>query len=127
MNIDKPRSGEREYSLCDAIVACVERLTANRLAGLGVAAGLMLTLLGAMGMALEVGADQGMGRFLEVSADHTPIARAWASHGVSWLAVAYLAIDAVVFVPIYGALMIGLSPRVGALNPHWPLQRRSCA
>lgn len=119
MSIDKNNGATRGNGLCNAILRCVERLTAGRLVALAIAVGLTLTVLGVMGLALEVGSDQGMERFLEAGADQRFIARKWAEHGVWWLAVAFLAIDAVLFVPMYGALLIALAPRAGTLNPHW--------
>lgn len=120
MNVDSKNNGlgRRGVVLCDSIVQRVERWTRGRLVVIAVAAGLVLTLLAVMGLVLEVGDGQGMERFLEAGAEDASIAGAWQANGVWWLALAYLVIDAVVFVPLYGVLLIGLSPKVMALNPH---------
>lgn len=100
MGSDGNDGGTRDNSVCTAILRRVESVTADRLVLLSVGAGLILILLGVMNLVLEVNDDQGM----------------W------WLALAYLVIDALIFVPLYGVLLIGMSRKVAMLNPNWSQQ-----
>lgn len=109
--------GRRAAMLCEPIVQRVERWTQGRLVVIAGVAGLVFTLLAVMGLVLELSDGNGMARFLEAGAEHASIARSWHASGVWWLALAYLVIDALLFVPLYGALLIGLAPGVMALNP----------
>lgn len=122
MGSDGKDGGTRGKSVCAAILRRVESVTADRLVLLSVGAGLILILLGVMGLVLELDDDQGMTRFLRLEADHSSIACGWKDHGVWWLALAYLGIDALIFVPLYGVLLIGISGKVATLNPNWPRQ-----
>ena len=105
----------RARSLCAAIGAAIERRLAHRVI-LGVVLALVaMASLGAIGLALHLSDIVNVTRFL-AGDDAVGVVDAWQRRGVAPLALAYLAIDAALFVPLYTGLTIAVAHRVSLLD-----------
>ena len=115
-------SRRRAGSLCDAIAAAVERKLQRRVVAGAVLALVAVASLGAIGLALDLSDAANVASFL---AGHDPAGNvaAWRRQGVWPLALAYLAVDAVLFVPLYAGLTIAVAQRLATLDGDDPRPR----
>jgi hypothetical protein len=108
-------SRTRARSLCDSIAHLVERKLRGRVVAGGFLALVALATLGALGLTLHLSDTVNVARFLAGN-DAARAVDAWQEQRVWPLALAYLLIDAVVFVPLYAALTIAIVQHVASLD-----------
>src|SRR5687768_11500667 len=108
-------SRTRARSLCDSLADLVQRKLRGHVIVSGFVALVTLATLGALGLTLHLSDTVDVARFLAGN-DAARAVDAWQEQRVWPLAVAYLLIDAVVFVPLYAALTIAIAQHVARLD-----------
>src|SRR5688572_17519974 len=106
---------KRARSLCDAIAHAVERRLQRRIVLGGFVALVAMASLGAIGLTLRLSDSVNVAGFL-TGADPAQAVDAWRKQGVWLLALAYLVVDAVLFVPLYAGLTVVVAHRVATLD-----------
>src|SRR5688572_4013241 len=106
---------KRARSLCDAIAHAVERRLHRRIVLGGFVALVAMASLGAIGLTLRLSDSVNVAGFL-TGADPAQAVDAWRKQGVWLLALAYLVVDAVLFVPLYAGLTVVVAHRVATLD-----------